>query len=200
MLLYLLLPVAAGPGLAGADRLPAAAKEGCAGVPGRQRSQAAALRPSHHCPWDPQPTRLHGLPGGALSPYWTCKLPSHRTQPKSAKIQFVLFAAQIIARRCCLGGSKIGHLLQVGPVEVLLGNANGSAFATPLTAPGQVPWVKHPQTPAWMGAVVGPVRDLTSMNPALQWHRQMPAINIVMTRHAATCSVRAGHRIASPRT
>lgn len=51
-------------------------------------------------------------------------------------------------------------------MEVLLGKANGSAFATPLTTPGQVPWVKHPQTSAWMGAVVGPVRDLTTMNPA----------------------------------
>jgi hypothetical protein len=127
-------------------------------------------------------------------------LPSHRTQPKSAKIQFVLFAAQNIVHTVCPGASKIGHLLQVGPVEVLLGNANGSAFATPVTAPGQVPWVKHPQTPAWMGAVVGPVRDLTNANPALQWHRQMPAIDIVMTRHAATCCVRAGHCIASPRT
>lgn len=51
---------------------------------------------------------------------------------------------------------------QVGPVETLLGQSNVSAFAAPLTQPGQVPWVKHPQSSNWLQTVVAPVRQLTS--------------------------------------
>jgi hypothetical protein len=69
-------------------------------------------------------------------------------------------AAQMTGRFRCRYSNEGCHLLQVGPVEVLLGRANGSAFATPLTAPGQVPWVKHPHTSAWLGAVVAPVSAL----------------------------------------
>lgn len=73
VLLYMLLPVAAGPGLAGTDRLPAATEEGCAGIPRWQRTKAAALWPRHHCLRNPKPTRLHGLSGDTPLPSWSAR-------------------------------------------------------------------------------------------------------------------------------
>lgn len=51
---------------------------------------------------------------------------------------------------------------QVGPLDTLTTNGNTSQVVRPLTAPGQVPWVKRPRSNAgagWLGTFLSPVSD-----------------------------------------
>lgn len=106
-------------------------------------------------------------------------LQKHCTHENSAEARITLSSLRSSHRFRLQYTTEVGHMLQVGPVEVLLGRTNGSAYATPLTAPGQVPWVKHPQTPAWMGAVVGPVRVPACLCCVARWQCCNPALPVV---------------------
>ena len=117
------------------------------------------------------------------------RLQKHCRHEKSAEARITLWLLRSSHRLRLRYTTEAGHLLQVGPVEVLLGRTNGSAYATPLTAPGQVPWVKHPQTPAWMATVVGPVRVLALLccTAASLHFTSLPAARLIVPQQGFGC-------------
>ena len=67
---------------------------------------------------------------------------------------------RLAANIACYVTITCGGRSQVGPLDTLTTNGNTSQVVRPLTAPGQVPWVKRPRSNAgagWLGTFLSPV-------------------------------------------